>query len=199
VAKWQTRYFEVVVPQGMQVQVLPCAPQIIGLCGDAAVSRTISAQDFGSGRRKPKGEVKFPFVIKHRDSKVTIYGRGDNYRYYRLKYRVNGEYAEHHFKTFTEAKIAGEKAVRDISSGNTVVAALSSKDANALRYAREKLADLALALNLAKPDPNTPDAAFKLEDAIAEFAEAKEALGVAPSGSSWPSAVIRRHSATFGA
>jgi hypothetical protein len=23
---WQTRYFEVVVPQGVQVQVLPCAP-----------------------------------------------------------------------------------------------------------------------------------------------------------------------------
>ncbi len=23
---WQTRYFEVVVPQGVQVQILPCAP-----------------------------------------------------------------------------------------------------------------------------------------------------------------------------
>jgi hypothetical protein len=26
---WQTRYFEVVVPQGVQVQVLPCAPKLI--------------------------------------------------------------------------------------------------------------------------------------------------------------------------
>lgn len=26
---WQTRYFEVVVPQGVQVQVLPCAPKSI--------------------------------------------------------------------------------------------------------------------------------------------------------------------------
>jgi hypothetical protein len=112
---------------------------------------------------------------------------------------LNGKRVVRNFKTFTKAKIAGEKAVRDISSGNTSVAALSSKDANALRYAREKLADLPLALNLAKPDPNAPDAAFKLEDAIAEFAEAKEALGVAPSGSSRPFDVISRHSATFGA
>ena len=27
---WQTRYFEVVVPQGVQVQVLLCAPFLLG-------------------------------------------------------------------------------------------------------------------------------------------------------------------------
>ena len=26
---WQTRYFEVVVPKGVQVQVLPCAPNFL--------------------------------------------------------------------------------------------------------------------------------------------------------------------------
>jgi integrase len=121
--------------------------------------------------------VRFPFPVTHRDAKAKIYGRRESYPYYRLAYSANGKRIIRNFKTFAEAKEAGERAVRAISAGNGAVAALGARDAAALRYAHEALADLSLALNLAQTDSETRAVALRLDDVISEFTEAKRALG----------------------
>jgi len=106
--------------------------------------------------------LRFPVAISHRQARAKIYGRTQAYPYYRLTYSAEGKRLVRSFKTFGEAKEAAEKAVKSISEGNGAAATMRPKDVRELRFAREKLADLALALNLSKPDPSAPDASFNL-------------------------------------
>src|SRR5439155_25433799 len=55
---WQTRYFEVVVPQGMQVQVLPCAPTPLRFRGSRRLGRACFAAPLpASSRRRAANAV----------------------------------------------------------------------------------------------------------------------------------------------
>jgi hypothetical protein len=80
---WQTRYFEVVVPQGMQVQVLLCAPLFLRKLRVSLTTAQIWGESSG-----PK--MKFPKVIRHRKAEVTIYGKKKNYQCYRIACRQLG-------------------------------------------------------------------------------------------------------------
>jgi hypothetical protein len=71
-------------------------------------SRTDSAQIPAESEGK---DVKFPKVIRHRKSEVTIYGRKKAYPFCRLAYRVNGQRRMQSFATYGEAKAEGKGAL----------------------------------------------------------------------------------------
>jgi len=51
--------------------------------------------------------VRFPKVIRHRKSEVTIYGRKKSYPFYRLAFRVNGQRRMKSFRTYATANSGG--------------------------------------------------------------------------------------------
>ena len=107
---WQTRYFEVVVPQGVQVQVLLCAPFFLMKLGHCQEICTEFAQN--SARPADK-RVRFPVTIRHRSSKAKIYAPAGNFNYYRVAYTVAGKRRMQTFATYPDAKAAAERIVRD--------------------------------------------------------------------------------------
>ena len=90
---WQTRYFEVVVPQGVQVQVLLRAPFLLRFPWETAEElQGAKVPDTEQTQNPPSDlvpentnrRVKLPKVITHRRQKATIYGRTAKYPKYRL-------------------------------------------------------------------------------------------------------------------
>ena len=82
--------------------------------------------------------MRFPITIRHRKSEATIYGKSKAYPFYRVAVRVAGKRRLTSFATFSKTLAAAEKAVRDISTGNTA-AALTAKQATDALAAFEQL------------------------------------------------------------
>jgi hypothetical protein len=78
-------------------------------------SRTDSAQKTAESET-PK--MKFPKVIRHRRSEVTIYGKKSNYPFYRIAYRVAGKRHLHNFSKYGEALKETESKVRELAEGS---------------------------------------------------------------------------------
>jgi hypothetical protein len=121
--------------------------------------------------------VKFPFIVRHRHLVATIYGKTDRYPYYRLAYMVDGRRVQRHFATFSLARAEADAKLRNIASGNGALAALSTKTVNSAKFALAKLSDLRRDLAARQTDSAAPLGAISLDDAIAEYVEAKLALG----------------------
>ncbi len=75
--------------------------------------------------------MKFPVVIRHRREKATIYGKSENYPFYRVGCYVAGKRRVRSFKTYGEAKEEAEKVVRDLAQGSQAagLSAIQSRDA----------------------------------------------------------------------
>jgi formylglycine-generating enzyme required for sulfatase activity len=73
--------------------------------------------------------MKFPVNIRHRKVEAKIYGKKDNYPFYRVTAYVGGKRRMASYGTYTEAKTAAEKLVRDIATGSQA-AALTAGQAN---------------------------------------------------------------------
>ena len=96
--------------------------------------------------------MKFPRIIRNKKTKVevTIYGKSKGgerkkdgtrtqpYPFYRLCWRVAGQRRMQSFGTYSEAKKAAKKMVRDLGSGSQVTA-LTPGQANDARAALERL------------------------------------------------------------
>lgn len=80
------------------------------------------------------------------------------------------------FTTLADAKKAAEAKARALHAGNHVGASLPKAAAHAYTYATGKLAELSRELTAAG-DPSASPVTLALEDAIAEYVEAKRALG----------------------
>ncbi len=125
---WQTRYFEVVVPQGVQVQILPCAPCFIE---ENTQTQKICTEFAQNNARTSDRRVKFPVTIRHRTSTAKIYAPGGKFAYYRLAYSVAGKRRMQTFATYTEAREAANRVVRELANGSQAAAlnATQSRDA----------------------------------------------------------------------
>jgi hypothetical protein len=62
--------------------------------------------------------MRFPKVIKHRRFEATIYGKSENYDYYRVAYYTAGKRHILNFKKFSEANKKAKRIVRDLSNGS---------------------------------------------------------------------------------
>ena len=126
---WQTRYFEVVVGQPVQVQVLLCAPSFIEKTGDSQNVCTEFAQNIA---RTADRRVKFPVTIRHRNSKAKIYAPGGKFAYYRLAYTTAGKRRMQTFAAYSDAKAAAERIVRELANGSQAAALTASQSRDAL-------------------------------------------------------------------
>ena len=126
---WQTRYFEVVVPKGVQVQVLLCAPESPEAIGNPQESCTEFAQN---PTRTADRRVKFPVTIRHRNCRVKIYGPAKKFAYYRVASTVAGKRRMQTFGSYSEARAAAERAVRDLANGSQAAALTATQSRDAL-------------------------------------------------------------------
>ena len=99
-----------------------------------------SRTDFAQNSAKPERKMKFPVRVKHRRAEVVIYGKTENYRYYRLVYRSAGKRIVRSFPTYAAARKEADAKVRELSSGNQS-AGLSAKEAGDALAIREALED----------------------------------------------------------
>jgi len=76
--------------------------------------------------------MRFPKTIKHRRFEATIYGKSENYAYYRVAYRVAGKRHVRNFKTFSAANTEAERIVRDLAVGSQSVALSADQSRDAL-------------------------------------------------------------------
>ena len=104
--------------------------------------------------------MKFPVTIRHRQSKAKVYAPAKNFAYYRLSYAVAGKRRMQTFATYSEAKDAGERIVREIAQGSQAASLSASQSRDALA-AFERLATL----------HQSTGRKFSLLGAVSEFAE----------------------------
>ena len=77
--------------------------------------------------------MKFPKKLKHRGRALaTIYAKKPGRPYYRLYWRVNHKTRQKEFRTYAEAKRAGDKLVRDLANGSQVTALTTGQASDAL-------------------------------------------------------------------
>jgi integrase len=89
--------------------------------------------DFAQNPARPSDRrVKFPVTIKHRASKAKIYAPAKNFAYYRLSYAVAGKRRMQTFATYSEAKDAGERIVREIAQGSQAASLTAGQSQDAL-------------------------------------------------------------------
>jgi hypothetical protein len=77
--------------------------------------------------------MKFPKVIRHRQSEVTIYGKKPNYPFYRIAHRVAGKRHLRNFSKYGEALKEAESKVRELAEGSQA-AALTANQSRELRF-----------------------------------------------------------------
>ena len=76
--------------------------------------------------------MKFPQIIRHRRAEAKIYGKTDNYAFYRVGYYLAGKRHIRHFPTYTEAKTTAERIVRELANGSQAAALSSNQSRDAL-------------------------------------------------------------------
>ncbi len=141
---------------------------------DAQNYRTLSAQlQPGQFALRPA----FPLVVKHRQARVKIYRKSAKYPFYRIAYRAEGKRILRSFKTYREAKAEAKRVVRQLAAGMDSVARLSVREALAYKFAMGKLDELSVHLSERNFGRDALPVQVSLEDAIAEYVEAKRALG----------------------
>jgi integrase len=82
--------------------------------------------------------MRFPLKVRFRKAEARIYGKSKAYLFYRVCGMVDGKRRMISFKTYSEAKAAADKLVRDIAAGSKA-AALTSAQANDALIALERL------------------------------------------------------------
>ena len=75
--------------------------------------------------------MRFPVTIRHRTSKAKIYAPGGKFAYYRLAYTTAGKRRMQTFASYSDAKTAAERIVRELANGSQAAAlnATQSRDA----------------------------------------------------------------------
>lgn len=75
--------------------------------------------------------MRFLVTVRHRTSKVKIYARARNFKYYRVSYAVAGERRTRTFSHYSEAKAAAERIAWEVSQGSQAagLTARQSQDA----------------------------------------------------------------------
>jgi hypothetical protein len=111
-------------------------------------------------------KMRFPKTIKHRRFEATIYGKSENYHYYRIAYYAAGKRHARNFKTFSEAKKEAERIVRALADGSqsAVLSADQSRDA-------------ITAFEMLEAFRQGSGRRVSLPAAISEFVEASKKLG----------------------
>ena len=119
---WQTRYFEVVVPKGVQVQVLLRAPNLLRFPWETpqktlggSKARTNPARNHPSQPASDdddKGGM-FPMKVRFHHITVKVYRKTPRHPFSRTAYRTDGKRAVRNFKKLSLAKAAAEKMVRE--------------------------------------------------------------------------------------
>jgi integrase len=117
------------VAKAVQVQVLLSAPLFPLQAGDSQDNCTEFAQN---SARTADRRVKFPVTIRHRASKVKIYAPAGKFAYYRLAYTVAGKRRMQTFATYSDARQAGERLVRDLANGSQAAGLSASQSRDAL-------------------------------------------------------------------
>jgi hypothetical protein len=110
--------------------------------------------------------MRFPKVIKHRRFEATIYGKSENYDYYRVAYYTAGKRHILNFKKFSEANKKAKRIVRDLSSGSQSVALSASQSRDAI-----------IAFEMLDAFRQTSGRRVSLSAAISEFVEVSKKLG----------------------
>jgi hypothetical protein len=97
----------VVVPQGVQVQILLCAPFFLAKQGFLKYFAQLNARTLD--RR-----VRFPVTIRHHTSKAKIYRPAGKFNYCRVAFA--GKRRMQTFANYPDAKAAAERIVRDAAN-----------------------------------------------------------------------------------
>jgi integrase len=82
--------------------------------------------------------VRFPKTVRHRKAECKIYGKSKHYPFYRVCGYVAGRRRMTSFATYSEAKTAADKLVRELASGSQA-SALTAKQARDALAALEVL------------------------------------------------------------
>ncbi len=110
--------------------------------------------------------MKFPVTIEHRKIEAKIYGKTEGYPFYRVSAYVGGKRRVSSFASYTEAKTAAEKLVRDIASGSQAVALSNtqSREAlDALQRLQSLYAETGIRVGLSEAVSRFAEAATKLK------------------------------------
>jgi integrase len=105
--------------------------------------------------------VKFPVTIRHRASKAKVYAPAKNFPYYRLGFAVAGKRRMQTFATYSEARQAGERIVREIAQGSQAASLSAGQSQDALA-----------ALERLDAFRQSTGRKFSLLGAVSEFVEA---------------------------
>lgn len=76
--------------------------------------------------------MKFPVTIRHRSRQAKIYAPAKNFSYYRLAYTEAGKRRMQTFPTYSEARQAAERIVRELAAGSQAAALSASQSRDAL-------------------------------------------------------------------
>ena len=109
--------------------------------------------------------MKFPVTIRHRTSKAKIYAPGGKFAYYRLAYATAGKRRMQTFASYSDAKTAAERIVRELADGSQAAALNASQSRDALA-----------ALQRLESFRQSTGRAISLLAAVSEFVEASAKL-----------------------
>jgi hypothetical protein len=76
--------------------------------------------------------VKFPVTVPHRSGKVKIYAPAGKFAYYRLASTVAGKRRMQTFATYSKAREAAERLVRQMADGSQAAALTATQSRDAL-------------------------------------------------------------------
>jgi hypothetical protein len=76
--------------------------------------------------------VRFPVTIRHRTSTAKIYAPGGKFAYYRLAYATAGKRRMQTFASYSDAKTAAERIVRELANGSQAAALNTTQSRDAL-------------------------------------------------------------------
>jgi hypothetical protein len=76
--------------------------------------------------------VRFPVTIRHRNSTAKIYAPGGKFAYYRLAYTTAGKRRMQTFTSYSDAREAGERIVRELANGSQAAALTATQSRDAL-------------------------------------------------------------------
>ena len=100
-----------------------------------AETDTVPAQNAAVSERE---NVRFPKTVRHRRAECKIYGKSKHYPFYRVCGYVAGKRRMTSFATYSEAKAAADKLVRELACGSQA-SALTAKQARDALAALEVL------------------------------------------------------------
>ena len=76
--------------------------------------------------------MRFPVTIRHRTSTAKIYAPGGKFAYYRLAYSTAGKRRMQTFTTYSDAREAAERVVRELANGSQAAGLTATQSRDAL-------------------------------------------------------------------